>query len=149
MENSNSVKAPLTSVVPLSKFWSYWATVYYPLARGRSNLQVLTGCTVQRIVFVILAPNIRATDVHYLSDIGFLAQGQTSTCSMLPKKNAGVADENLLVYGTSNLRIIDATIFPLIIRGTPQAAMHAVAERAADIIKTCHGTQLRRDKVLI
>ena len=62
----------------------------------------------------------------------------SSTCSMLPKSNGGVVDTELLVYGTSNLRIVDASIFPLIVRGNLQATVYVVAEKAADIIKLCH-----------
>jgi choline dehydrogenase-like flavoprotein len=60
------------------------------------------------------------------------------TCSMLPQKAGGVVNDRLLVYGVSNLRIVDASIFPLIPRGNIQASVYAVAERAADIIKEDH-----------
>lgn len=30
------------------------------------------------------------------------------TCSMMPKKQAGVVDAQLKVYGTENLRVVDA-----------------------------------------
>ena len=59
----------------------------------------------------------------------------TGTCSMLPEKLGGVVNERLMVYGISNLRIVDASIFPMIPRGNIQASVYAVAERAADIIK--------------
>lgn len=62
----------------------------------------------------------------------------SSTCSMLPRDVGGVVDTKLLVYGTSNLRIVDASIFPLIPRGNLQATVYAVAERAADIVKLSH-----------
>ncbi|CAG8956583.1 hypothetical protein HYFRA_00003972 [Hymenoscyphus fraxineus] len=62
----------------------------------------------------------------------------TSTCSMLPKKMGGVVDKKLLVYETTNLRIVDASIFPLVTRGNTQATVYAVAERAADIIKKAY-----------
>jgi len=62
----------------------------------------------------------------------------SGTCSMLPRANGGVVSEKLLVYGTQNLRIIDASIFPLIPRGNLQATVYAVAERAADIVKEAH-----------
>ncbi|KUJ23477.1 alcohol oxidase [Mollisia scopiformis] len=64
----------------------------------------------------------------------------TGTCSMLPKELGGVVNEHLLVYGTCNLRIVDASIFPMIPRGNIQASVYAVAERAADIIKEDHLT---------
>ena len=62
----------------------------------------------------------------------------TSTCSMLPKEKGGVVDERLVVYGTRNLRVVDASVMPLIPRANPQATVYAVAERAADIIKQDH-----------
>jgi len=60
------------------------------------------------------------------------------SCAMLPEKLGGVVNERLLVYGVSNLRIVDASIFPLITRGNTQASVYAVAEKAADIIKEDH-----------
>lgn len=36
------------------------------------------------------------------------------TCSMLPKEDGGVVDPSLLVYGTKNLRVVDASILPLV-----------------------------------
>ncbi|KAJ9308475.1 CAZyme family AA3 [Paecilomyces variotii] len=58
------------------------------------------------------------------------------TCSMLPRDEGGVVDSTLRVYGTKNVRVIDASIFPLIPRGNPQSLVYAVAEKAADIIKS-------------
>lgn len=58
-----------------------------------------------------------------------------ATCSMLPREHGGVVDPNLRVYGTKNVRVVDASIFPLIPRGNPQSLVYAVAEKAADMIK--------------
>lgn len=57
------------------------------------------------------------------------------TCSMLPLDKGGVVDKRLKVYGTKNLRVVDASIFPLMVRGNLQTLVYAVAERAADWIK--------------
>ncbi len=38
------------------------------------------------------------------------------TCSMNPRHKGGVVDERLKVYGTSNLRVVDASVFPLHVR---------------------------------
>ena len=57
------------------------------------------------------------------------------TCSMKPRRKGGVVDERLLVHGTTNLRIVDSSIMPLIPRGNIQTTVYAVAERAADLIK--------------
>ncbi|KAI8293352.1 Dehydrogenase xptC [Colletotrichum sp. SAR 10_98] len=59
----------------------------------------------------------------------------SGTTSMLPKELGGVVDSELMVYGTCNLRVVDAGIMPMIPGGHIQAAVYAVAEKAADIIK--------------
>lgn len=63
----------------------------------------------------------------------------TSTCAMLPRENGGVVTERLRVYGTRNLRIVDASVMPIIPRANIQSSVYAVAERAADIIKEDNG----------
>ncbi|KAF2107494.1 glucose-methanol-choline oxidoreductase-like protein [Lophiotrema nucula] len=62
----------------------------------------------------------------------------TSTCPMLPREKGGVLNDRLVVYGTRNLRVVDARVFPITPRGNPMASVYAVAERAADIIKEDH-----------
>ncbi|KAF1349928.1 putative aryl-alcohol dehydrogenase [Delphinella strobiligena] len=57
------------------------------------------------------------------------------TCAMMPERLGGVVNSRLLVHGTKNLRIVDASVFPLIPRGNIQADVYAVAEKAADIMK--------------
>ncbi|KAK7409530.1 hypothetical protein QQX98_008314 [Neonectria punicea] len=56
------------------------------------------------------------------------------TCSMLPKADGGVVDPKLRVYGTSNLRVVDASIMPLLISAHIQTAVYGIAEIAAEII---------------
>jgi choline dehydrogenase-like flavoprotein len=57
------------------------------------------------------------------------------TCAMLPEASGGVVNPELMVYETQNLRIIDASIFPLIPRGNLQPDVYAVAERASYLVK--------------
>jgi len=71
----------------------------------------------------------------YLFDTALSTYHACGTAAMLPKEKMGVVDENLIVYGTNNLRVVDASIFPLIPRGNIVSSVYAVAERAADIIK--------------
>ncbi|KIM91387.1 GMC oxidoreductase [Piloderma croceum F 1598] len=56
------------------------------------------------------------------------------TASMLPKTQGGVVDSSLKVYGTSNVRVVDASIIPLHISAHTQATVYGIAEKAADII---------------
>ncbi len=54
---------------------------------------------------------------------------------MLPQELSGVVDPTLKVYGTSNVRVVDASIIPHEMSGHPTAAIYAMAERASQIIK--------------
>ncbi|KAF6816880.1 Glucose oxidase 1 [Colletotrichum plurivorum] len=57
------------------------------------------------------------------------------TCAMLPRGKGGVVDERFRVFGVKGLRVVDASVFPLIPRANVQSLVYAVAERAADFIK--------------
>ncbi|KAL4876597.1 glucose-methanol-choline oxidoreductase-like protein [Aspergillus karnatakaensis] len=64
----------------------------------------------------------------------------TSTCAMMPKEKGGVVDARLRVWGVSNLRVVDASVIPIIPRGNTQSAIYAIAERAADLVlQDCEG----------
>ncbi|KAK0463274.1 aryl-alcohol oxidase-like protein [Desarmillaria tabescens] len=51
----------------------------------------------------------------------------------------GVADGQLLLKKARGVRIVDASVFPIIPAGHPQAMIYIVAERAADVIKATWG----------
>jgi choline dehydrogenase-like flavoprotein len=57
------------------------------------------------------------------------------TAAMMPRELGGVVDPQLRVYGIESLRVVDASIMPLIPTAHTQATMYAVAEKAADLIK--------------
>ncbi|KAG6915589.1 hypothetical protein DXG01_010825 [Tephrocybe rancida] len=67
------------------------------------------------------------------------------TASLLPRKDGGVVDARLKVYGTRNLRVVDASILPVELGAPLQATLYAIAEKkyrrlirhsqAADLIK--------------
>ncbi|KAF2723573.1 GMC oxidoreductase [Polychaeton citri CBS 116435] len=56
------------------------------------------------------------------------------SCRMMPQDDGGVVDTRLRVYGTKNVRIVDASIFPVIPRSNIISVVYAVAERAAQIV---------------
>ncbi|KAF0348685.1 alcohol oxidase [Gigaspora margarita] len=57
------------------------------------------------------------------------------TVKMAPESRFGVVNERLQVYGTKNLRVVDASIFPIIPSGNINAPTAMVAWKASRIIK--------------
>lgn len=56
------------------------------------------------------------------------------TCAMLPKELGGVVDSEVRVHGTSNVRVVDASVIPMELSGHTMAPVYGVAEKAAAII---------------
>lgn len=71
----------------------------------------------------------------YVLDTALTTYHTCGTAAMLPREKGGVVNEKLILYGIDNLRVVDASIFPLIPRGNIISTVYAVAEKAADIIK--------------
>ncbi|KAI9066178.1 GMC oxidoreductase [Trametes sanguinea] len=64
--------------------------------------------------------------INFASSIGDHAIG---TAAMAPKDQGGVVDHTLTVYGTCNLRVVDASVIPLHIAAHTQATVYAIAEK--------------------
>ncbi|KAI4648620.1 uncharacterized protein J4E78_008683 [Alternaria triticimaculans] len=64
---------------------------------------------------------------------------QCCTAAMMPREYGGVVDRQNRVYGTFGLSVVDASTWPLVAGGGPQATVYAGAEKAADMIKKRHG----------
>ncbi len=57
------------------------------------------------------------------------------TCSMMPREMGGVVDPTLRVYGTRNVRVVDASVMPFITAGDTMATVYGIAEKAAEGIR--------------
>lgn len=99
-----------------------------------------------------IPPNTAVTDLesarNYLREYAVTTYHSCGTTAMLPREKGGVVDQDLVVYGTSNLRVVDASIFPVIPHANPMSTVYAVAERAVDLIKgvgrrELHGRELK------
>jgi choline dehydrogenase-like flavoprotein len=56
------------------------------------------------------------------------------SCSMLPQNQGGVVDAHLKVYGLSNVRVVDSSVFPIEWAAHMMAPTYGLAEKAAEII---------------
>ncbi|KAL8967475.1 MAG: hypothetical protein Q9183_002901 [Haloplaca sp. 2 TL-2023] len=78
--------------------------------------------------------------------LGFIREALTpvwhaaGTCKMGPRNDSmAVVDSSNRVFGIRNLRIMDASVFPLLPPGHPQATVYALAEKlAAGILQRQH-----------
>ncbi|KAF4550083.1 GMC oxidoreductase-like protein 5 [Elsinoe fawcettii] len=101
----------IASTYPLSQSW---AAEYEPGAAVQTDEQI--------------KDYIRRTVASLYHPVG--------TCAMLPLADGGVVDPELRVYGTQNLRVVDASIMPSLPPGHIQTGVYAIAERAADYMTT-------------
>ncbi|KAJ7139037.1 pyranose dehydrogenase [Mycena epipterygia] len=73
---------------------------------------------------------------EYIRNTAVSASHLVGSAAMSPRNaEYGVVDPDLLVKGAAGLRIIDASILPIVPSAHTQAATYAVAERGADLVK--------------
>lgn len=60
----------------------------------------------------------------------------SSTCAMLPLSQGGVVDTDLRVYGLTNVRVADSSVFPIQFAAHLMAPTYGLAEQAADLIRS-------------
>lgn len=57
------------------------------------------------------------------------------SCKMGSREDGGVVDQELKVYGVEGLRVVDASVMPILPASHTMTTVYATAEKAADIIK--------------
>ncbi|KAH6644394.1 hypothetical protein C7974DRAFT_19746 [Boeremia exigua] len=71
----------------------------------------------------------------YIKDSASTLWHPAGSCKMGKRNEGAVVDKNLKVYGISGLRIVDASVIPMLPATHTMTTVYAVAEKAADLIK--------------
>ncbi|CAG9820547.1 unnamed protein product [Phaedon cochleariae] len=104
------------------------------------------GATLVRTPIPRCAPLEFDSDDYWTCAIRHLSAtlgDQTSTCKMGPNNDPeAVVDPRLRVYGTTNLRVADASVFPAPIAAHNAGPAYMIGEKAADMIKEEHKNEI-------
>ena len=109
-----------------------------PLVRCiRVSRQILNSAPFGRYQSVekLPGPDVQSDEelADYLRSYAVTVHHPVSTCRMgIGERD--VVDPELKVHGIDGLRVVDASIFPQIVGGNPNAAVVMVAEKASDMI---------------
>lgn len=81
--------------------------------------------------------------LNYIRSTAITVWHASGTCAMLPQASGGVVDARLRVHGVNGLRVVDASIFPVIPDQHTQGPVYMVAEKAAVLISEDYGFSLK------
>ena len=114
------------------------------LAALQFNAAILNTTAIRE-----LQPSFRPDGVPEFPDESFLRDWikrgirtefhASGTAAMMPRRLGGVVDDRLRVYGVEGLRVVDTSVFPVIPAAHLQSVAYAVAEKAADLVKSDAG----------
>lgn len=76
---------------------------------------------------------------EFVAERILIAYHHSGNNAMLPREGGGVVDHRFRVYGVEGLRVVDLSVVPMIMQGTPTSLVIALAERAADFVKEEYG----------
>ena len=80
--------------------------------------------------------NVQSNDdiENWVRQVGGTEYHPSCTSSMLPRSQGGVVGNDLKVYGTSNIRVVDASVPPISFSTHLMSVTYGIAEVAANLI---------------
>lgn len=103
------------------------------IARTRPLADIIEGA-----VYPLGDPPTDAQLETWARQTGRTTYHPTSTCTMGVDPRTSVVDPQLKVHGIEGLRVIDASIMPLIVSGNTAAAATMIGEKGADLVLADH-----------
>lgn len=100
-----------------------------------SNGTICTATAEKEVINVTADPATASEWVEYITHNFSPTFHPVGTAAMMARELGGVVDAELRVYGAANVRVVDASIFPLQVSGHPTSTLYAVAERTSDMIR--------------
>lgn len=102
------------------------------IAAMRFNQRLLTTSSLSEMDPLQVSPPANATDedlLQYVNEMLRTEYHPAGSCAMMPFELGGVVSPELLVYGTSNLRVVDSSIIPVLPAAHSQAVVYGIAEK--------------------
>ncbi|KAG7091539.1 hypothetical protein E1B28_010568 [Marasmius oreades] len=131
---------PLAPPLVDPAYWSHPLDVAAHVAGIKLARKMLTNPPLSSIYTAEFEPGEdKKTDGDieaWLRDVATSDNHEVGTLAMMPRELGGVVDTSLKVYGTKNVRVVDASVIPFPINAHISSTVYMIGERAADIIKS-------------
>ncbi|KAI0637465.1 GMC oxidoreductase [Trametes polyzona] len=107
------------------------------LVRKIGNTAPLSGVMGDEIT---PGPSVQSDDDwdKWLANVVGTEYHPSCSLAMLPRELGGVVDADLKVYGLANVRVADASVFPIQFSAHLQAPVYGLAEQAAKLIRATY-----------
>ncbi|KAJ7727854.1 alcohol oxidase [Mycena maculata] len=100
------------------------------LSMGIELAQLIAGTApLSDLIETIVNPSPGSDLESYTTTTLGLEYNGIGTASLGPQNSGGIVSDDLIVYGTSNLRVVDASVIPLHLSSHIQSVVYAIAEQ--------------------